>query len=183
MENPYWARKLQCRMAGGPRKDAPISTQSSEKITWGSRRIAPPPQQQRRRVCLRIWYEADERWCKATLVALYRSHCRFVSVALSLCTSAHPLHTRFSNILGAAVAEATMRPGPRITPASATVYSPRPPPAPGASTPAQPEGGLRRRVSGDRTQMRWEMGASRQAVGGQQGGRAAPLSSQPCRLR
>jgi hypothetical protein len=32
------------------------------------------------------------------------------SVALSLCTTDHPLHTRFTNIFGASVSEATMRP-------------------------------------------------------------------------
>ena len=35
------------------------------------------------------------------------------SVALSLCTTAHPLHTRFANIFGASVPETTMRPNPR----------------------------------------------------------------------
>ena len=34
-------------------------------------------------------------------------------VALSLCTTAHPLHTRFANIFGTSVSEATMRPDPR----------------------------------------------------------------------
>jgi hypothetical protein len=35
------------------------------------------------------------------------------SVASSLCTAAHPLHTRFANIFGAAVPEAAVRPDPR----------------------------------------------------------------------
>ena len=35
------------------------------------------------------------------------------SVALSLCTSAHPLYTRFANIFGASISEPTMRPNPR----------------------------------------------------------------------
>ena len=38
------------------------------------------------------------------------------SVALSLCTTAHPLHPRFTNIFGDAMSEATMRPNPRLTP-------------------------------------------------------------------
>jgi Ca2+-binding EF-hand superfamily protein len=37
------------------------------------------------------------------------------SVALSLCTTAHPLCTRFANILGASISEATMRPNPKVT--------------------------------------------------------------------
>jgi hypothetical protein len=37
------------------------------------------------------------------------------SVALSLCTSAHPLHTRFTKIIGASISEPTMRPNPRST--------------------------------------------------------------------
>ena len=32
------------------------------------------------------------------------------SVALSLCTTAHPLHTRFTKIIGTSISEATMRP-------------------------------------------------------------------------
>jgi hypothetical protein len=36
-------------------------------------------------------------------------------VALSLCrTTAHPLHTRFANIFGTSVSEATMRPNPNV---------------------------------------------------------------------
>jgi hypothetical protein len=35
------------------------------------------------------------------------------SVSLSLCTTAHPLYTRFTNIFGASISEATMRPNPR----------------------------------------------------------------------
>ena len=35
------------------------------------------------------------------------------SVALSLCTAAHPLHTGVANILGASISEATMRPKPQ----------------------------------------------------------------------
>jgi hypothetical protein len=35
------------------------------------------------------------------------------SVALSLCTSAHPIYTRFANIFGASISEPTMRPNPR----------------------------------------------------------------------
>jgi hypothetical protein len=35
------------------------------------------------------------------------------SVALSLRTTAHPLHTRFANMFGASVSGATVRPGPR----------------------------------------------------------------------
>ena len=34
-------------------------------------------------------------------------------VALSLCTAAHPLHTRFTNMFAASVSEATLRPNPR----------------------------------------------------------------------
>jgi hypothetical protein len=34
------------------------------------------------------------------------------SAALSLCTTAHPLHTRFTNIFDASVSEATMRLSP-----------------------------------------------------------------------
>jgi hypothetical protein len=36
-----------------------------------------------------------------------------LGVALSLCTAAHPLHTIFTNIFGAAISEATMRPDRR----------------------------------------------------------------------
>ena len=32
---------------------------------------------------------------------------------MSLCTTAHPLHTRFTNISGASVSETTVRPNPR----------------------------------------------------------------------
>ena len=35
------------------------------------------------------------------------------SVALSLCSAAHPLYTIFTNIFGASISEATMRPNPR----------------------------------------------------------------------
>jgi hypothetical protein len=35
------------------------------------------------------------------------------SVALPLCTTAHPLYTSFTNIFGASVSESTMRPHPR----------------------------------------------------------------------
>jgi hypothetical protein len=34
------------------------------------------------------------------------------SVALSLRTTAHPLHTRFANIFGASASETTLRPNP-----------------------------------------------------------------------
>jgi hypothetical protein len=34
------------------------------------------------------------------------------SVALSLCTTAYPLYTRFANIFGASISETTMRPSP-----------------------------------------------------------------------
>jgi hypothetical protein len=34
------------------------------------------------------------------------------AVALSLCTTAHPLYTRFTNIFGTSISEATMRPNP-----------------------------------------------------------------------
>ena len=37
------------------------------------------------------------------------------SVALSLCTAAHPLYTRIANIFGASIYETTMRPNPRWT--------------------------------------------------------------------
>jgi hypothetical protein len=36
-----------------------------------------------------------------------------VSVALSLCTAANPLHTRFANIFGISISDTTMRPDPR----------------------------------------------------------------------
>ena len=36
------------------------------------------------------------------------------SAALSLCTTAHPAHTRFTNVFGPCVSEATMRPDPRL---------------------------------------------------------------------
>jgi hypothetical protein len=36
------------------------------------------------------------------------------SVALSLCTTAYPLHTRFADVFGAVVSEATLRPDPRL---------------------------------------------------------------------
>jgi hypothetical protein len=45
------------------------------------------------------------------------------SVALSLCTAAHPRHTRFTNIFGASVSEATVRPGPRSRPNSPTRWT------------------------------------------------------------
>jgi hypothetical protein len=38
------------------------------------------------------------------------------SVALSLCTTAHPFHTRIANIFGASISEATMRPNPSRRP-------------------------------------------------------------------
>ena len=38
------------------------------------------------------------------------------SVALSLCTTAHSLHTRFAKVCGASIPEATMRPNPRHAP-------------------------------------------------------------------
>jgi hypothetical protein len=40
-------------------------------------------------------------------VGLALSHCRVV------CTTTHPLHTRFTNIFGASISEVTMRPDPR----------------------------------------------------------------------
>ena len=36
------------------------------------------------------------------------------SVASWLCTTAHPLHTRFANVFGASVPDTTMRPDPRL---------------------------------------------------------------------
>jgi hypothetical protein len=36
------------------------------------------------------------------------------SVALPLCTTAHPLHTGFPNIFSASVCETTMLPNPRL---------------------------------------------------------------------
>jgi hypothetical protein len=36
------------------------------------------------------------------------------SVALSLCTTAHPIHTRFSNIFGISISESAMPPNPRF---------------------------------------------------------------------
>jgi hypothetical protein len=46
------------------------------------------------------------------------SRCREGSVALSLCTTVHPLHIRFANVFGASVFEATVRPDPRLAAAS-----------------------------------------------------------------
>jgi hypothetical protein len=72
------------------------------------------------------------------------------SVALSLCTTVQPLHTIFTNILGASFSEATMRPNPRyggapppmaalVLPPPTAVGAPPPPPPPGA--PPQPPPG------------------------------------------
>jgi hypothetical protein len=36
------------------------------------------------------------------------------SVALLRCTTTHPLHTRFTTIIGASISEPTMRPNPRF---------------------------------------------------------------------
>jgi hypothetical protein len=36
------------------------------------------------------------------------------AVAFSLCTTAHPLYTRFANIFGASISETTIRPNPRL---------------------------------------------------------------------
>jgi hypothetical protein len=38
------------------------------------------------------------------------------AVALSLCTTAHPLHTRSTNIFGTTFSETTMRPNPAAVP-------------------------------------------------------------------
>ena len=40
--------------------------------------------------------------------------CCLSSAALSLCATACPLHARFTNIFGASLCEATMRPNPRV---------------------------------------------------------------------
>ena len=40
--------------------------------------------------------------------------------ALSLCTAAHPLHTRIAIIFGASISEAKMRPNPRHHPLTRT---------------------------------------------------------------
>ena len=55
-----------------------------------------------------------------------RSGC--VSAALSLCAATHPLHTKFTNILGASISETTMRPNPRSGCASAAAGSAWSPP-------------------------------------------------------
>ena len=47
------------------------------------------------------------------------------SVALSRCTTAHPLYTRSTNIFGASVSEAVMRPNPRAQTARMTSTSAR----------------------------------------------------------
>jgi hypothetical protein len=44
------------------------------------------------------------------------------SVALSLCATAHPLHTRFTIIFGATVSKATMRPSPTLYDRPSTSY-------------------------------------------------------------
>ena len=41
-----------------------------------------------------------------------------LGLALSLCTTVHPLHTRFTDIFGTSISETTMRPNPRRTPHS-----------------------------------------------------------------
>jgi hypothetical protein len=57
------------------------------------------------------------------------------SVALSRCTTAHPLHTGFANIFDASVSEATLRPNPRQEPlASVPVAA-----APGHAAPGHAE--------------------------------------------
>ena len=33
---------------------------------------------------------------------------------MSLCTAAHPLYTRFTNMFGASISETTMRPNPKV---------------------------------------------------------------------
>jgi hypothetical protein len=53
-------------------------------------------------------FPTDDKVANAvTLHPRARPHCRFVL------RIAHPLHTRFSKIFGASIAEATMRPDPR----------------------------------------------------------------------
>ena len=42
-----------------------------------------------------------------------------LAVALSLCTTAHPLHSRCTNIFGASLSEMVMRPNPRYGPVAA----------------------------------------------------------------
>ena len=36
------------------------------------------------------------------------------SVTVSLCTTAHPIYTRFASIFGASISEAAMRPHPKV---------------------------------------------------------------------
>jgi hypothetical protein len=42
-----------------------------------------------------------------------RARSELGSVALSLCNTARPLHTRFTKIVGASISETTVRPNPR----------------------------------------------------------------------
>ena len=50
----------------------------------------------------------------STHVTLWTPRLRQVVDQSSLCTAVHPLYTRFVNILGAFMSEATMRPHPRL---------------------------------------------------------------------
>ena len=44
------------------------------------------------------------------------------SVALSLFTTAHPLHTRFANTFGTSISQTTMRPNPKIATGRGVIY-------------------------------------------------------------
>jgi hypothetical protein len=55
------------------------------------------------------------------------SRCWQGSVALSLCTTADPLYTTFTNIFGTSISEATLRPDPRCWASPASGRCTRPP--------------------------------------------------------
>jgi hypothetical protein len=77
-----------------------------------TRRLASPPPDRLASPPARraAWREVPEPVVDASLQTEVESG----SVAMSLCAAAHPLHTRFSNVLGASISEATTRPNPKV---------------------------------------------------------------------
>jgi hypothetical protein len=74
------------------------STRAGPRRTGRSRRTAPRRRPTSRPSCVRLRPAGRSAWG---------------SVASSLCTTAYPLHTRFTNLIGTSASEATMRPNPR----------------------------------------------------------------------
>jgi hypothetical protein len=89
----------------------------SQPVTSGARRAFGITERKRYITPVRAAVATVPRLCWARGLKLRPSWlprgCGQDSVALSLCTTAHPLHTRFTKRICTSISEATMRPNPR----------------------------------------------------------------------